>query len=238
MGSFQIIHLPDMQRQPGTCSLAQTQWVVDHMTSNNIAFVVATGDLVETATAAGEWANVHNAINLLTGIVPYAAIPGNHDLTDGGGNYLANMTPSQFVGLTWFGGLSADSLSSYQLFTAEGEDFLHLALKYGPEPATIAWTAGILTANPTRKVILSTHSYLNIDGTYTTQGALIKAGLVDVFPAIFLVLCGHMHGTAHNSRTVNGVQVDELLADFQVNDLGVEDPEGGRGFMRAITIST
>jgi predicted MPP superfamily phosphohydrolase len=242
MGSFQIIHIPDMQRQPAACSLAQTQWVVDHMTSNNIAFVVFTGDLVEDLSVDAGWISACASVNKLSGIVPFATIPGNHDLYIYGsfspGNYLARFPITNYAGLSWFGGASADSMSSYQLFTAGGVNFLHLALKYGPEAATISWAAGILAANPTRKVILSTHSYLNINGTYTAQGAPIKAGLVDVYSNVFLVLCGHMHGVCHNSRTVNGFQVDELLADFQADENGVEYTDGGRGFMRAITIST
>ena len=69
---------------------AQTQWIVDHRTTNNIAFVSHLGDMTETGnndTDDSEWTvgdaamKKLEAVNPPAGGIPYGFAPGNHDLT-------------------------------------------------------------------------------------------------------------------------------------------------------------
>jgi len=57
----------------------QTQWIVDNLTAENIAFVSHGGDIVENGDSGAEWAYMNDAMSLLDGEVPYGTVTGNHD---------------------------------------------------------------------------------------------------------------------------------------------------------------
>jgi hypothetical protein len=238
--TFQIIHVPDGQKQSGATWLAIMQWIVDHATSNNIKLVSIVGDLIENTAstpeqAATEYGALAPATDLLYGIVPFGILPGNHDLRAPSA-FKTAFPISGVSGYSWFRSATEDGLSYAQTFVAGGIPFIHLSIKYGPwsAGATIQWAQGILEEDPTAKVILSTHSYINTDGSLTAEGQIIFDELVTPYAdQIFLVLCGHMHGVYHRVDTIAGHQVDTLLADYQAETVA----NGGNGFIRILTLT-
>jgi hypothetical protein len=80
---FTIVLLPDTQfyseKYPETF-VAQTMWIRDRVRQDNIKFVICLGDIVQNAHVEQEWLNAHEAARILDGVVPYSAVPGNHDL--------------------------------------------------------------------------------------------------------------------------------------------------------------
>lgn len=238
--TFQIVHIPDGQKQSAATWLAMMQWIVDHVTSNNIAMVSFVGDMIENAdssdaTAIAEYGSITPATNLLYGIVPFGILPGNHDLRQPA--RFKTVFPVALVsGYPWYISASPDELSYAQMFTAGGVQIINLSIKFGPTSggATLAWAAGVVAANPSARVILSTHSYLEVAGTLTAEGQIIFDELVTPSVAqIFLILCGHRHGTYHRVDTIGGYLVDSLLADYQDETLD----NGGNGYMRLITLT-
>src|SRR5436190_21533948 len=81
--AFTIVLLPDTQfyseKYPETF-VTQTMWIRERARQDNIKFVVCLGDIVQNAHVEQEWLNAHEAARILEGVVPYSAVPGNHDL--------------------------------------------------------------------------------------------------------------------------------------------------------------
>src|SRR5262245_20194500 len=79
---FTVVLLPDTQfyseKYPETY-VAQTMWIRERVKADNIKFVVCLGDIVQNAHVEGEWKRADQAAHILDGVVPYSAVPGNHD---------------------------------------------------------------------------------------------------------------------------------------------------------------
>lgn len=249
-----IVGLPDTQyytsqQRGGTPAMfeAQTQWIVNNIASHNIAFVTHYGDITDHGGTSSQWPPALSALNRLhaggnpanPALVPYAVLPGNHDLYgDNGANYLNYLGRSRFANEPWYKGASPNGLSSYQKFSAGNQEFLHLALEYNPQgsindPATtIGWAYQVLRQNPATPTIITTHSYLGINNNGRTSiGQTIYNTLVFPNDQVFLVMNGHDHGEGRQvSYTAGGFPVYEIMADYQ------DDPNGGNGYMRLIRL--
>jgi len=246
--TFTVAAFPDTQfyvdDSPEVYFKGQTQWTVDNMQATNIVFATQLGDVTNT-NAAGEWnaadAAVDNldtldpagAANYGDNTFPYGVSRGNHDDTTEFQNGSNRFGSERYSGREWYLGSSATDLSHAQLFSACGYDFLHISLSYrgtsGDRTNEINWAKGIIDARPDLPVIISTHSYLNVGGSYTTEGSQIFTDLVDIRPQIFMVLCGHMHGAVQKVSFNDANQpVYEILSDYQSLD------NGGDGYLRLV----
>ena len=89
---FAVVLLPDTQQYTISSSVidhfeAQTQWIVDNADVRNIVFATLVGDIVEHASLALEWNRALGAMDTLDGnlgqnpdgLLPHAAVAGNHD---------------------------------------------------------------------------------------------------------------------------------------------------------------
>ena len=165
--------------------------------------------------------------------MPWAVLPGNHDGAAPGGsltNYNTFFGYSRFADKIWYGGHYASSnANNYELFSGGGDDYLIFHFQYRPSDAVLAWANSTLSGYPDRRVIVVTHDYLNVDGTRTTEGNHIWSSFIAPHAdQVMLVLCGHNHGEARRSDTVNGFVVPQLLADYQAGT------NGGNGFLRIL----
>lgn len=242
---FMIVALPDTQyysagSNGGTPAMfdAQTQWIADHAASQNIAFVSHEGDVVDGSGTASQWTNANHSMNILSATsLPYSVTVGNHDCGDGGGTFLSYFGPSRYAGHSWFGGASADQLSTYQTFSADGYNFLHLNLSgdsssLATTPASaMTWAQSIIDAHPGLPTILTVHSYMGTSGRMANGDAIFNT-LVTNNPQIFMVMNGHTPGENQQvSTNASGGKVIEMLADYQ------GDTNGGNGYMREITFN-
>ena len=87
----------------------------------------------------------------------------------------------------------------------------------------MAWANGVVAANPTKNVIVSTHSYLAADGSISTSNGgygstsprYLFDNLVKLHPNIKMVLSGHVGQAAVRTDTgVNGNKVLSFLQAF------------------------
>jgi hypothetical protein len=126
-------------------------------------------------------------MSTLDGVVPYSALPGNHDYDFLNANttlgvlgpgtedrsatlYLQYFGParhgaSAFAGgvptaSNFFVGASPNGLNSAQLFSGAGQKFLHLALEWEAPDAELQWAQTVIDTHQTLPVIISTHSYV------------------------------------------------------------------------------
>lgn len=196
------------------------------------AYVAHVGDYTQDATP--EQFARGNAAMALLGPLPWGASIGNHDYDFGqkctllGGpctqTWLAHRGPANFVRV---------------VATPHGPvSFVHL--EWLPSDRAIELARGYFDSGGSSiPAVLVTHEWLDRSGSHQgRQGthfdhagdngpAELWTKLVDLYPCIFMVLCGHVHETVH-ARTRSRFGTDVL--SFLFNTQG--DPEGGQGFMR------
>jgi hypothetical protein len=228
--SFTIIVLPDTQKYSQSYPAIfenQTQWIIQNKNKENIVFVAHMGDIVETASDVSQWQNAYNAMKTLDNQVPYGILPGNHDLQDGGTNYSTYFPASRYEDYPYWGGSYSNNKNNYQLFSVDGMDFIALNLQYDPPTDVLVWANDVLYKYSDRRAIISTHGYLNVDGSRMDIGNRIWEAVVVPNNNVFLVLCGHNHGEARRSDNLqNNRVVHQILADYQ------DYSNGGNGYLR------
>ena len=111
--------------------------------------------------------------------IPYGMSPGNHDQNSAGvaAFYDQYFPVTRFVGQPWYGGwLGKDATdpvdrknkNNYELFSVGGLDFLVIHIETDWPDYSVAWADKIIKANPNRRVILSTHAFLNTSSARPT----------------------------------------------------------------------
>ena len=263
-GSWTLAVLPDTQNYATNYPDLfedQTRWIVANKDRYNIRYVLHVGDLVDTDNT-GQWARAHAAMSILDGEVPYALAPGNHDYSAfwpaRSTRINAYFPPSRFQSWPTFGGVKDAGRieNSYHLFSANGADWLILALEFGPRNATVAWANAILDQYPDRRAILVTHAFLYSDNTRydwaakgaaqpfnphsypadydpdgTNDGEELWQKLLKGRSNAVLVVNGHVVSGGVGRLTSPGEagnHVHQLLANYQT------EPMGGGAFLRLL----
>lgn len=202
---------------------AQSQWLVDHRDDYNIAFTTHLGDLVDQSDKPGQWQVASKDMKILEDAdMPYSVLAGNHDI---GGtapdDYLSTFSPERAARQSTFGERSPSGWSEYHTFTAQGQEFLVLAISWEAEQ-DIAWAKQVLAAHPTTPTILTSHQILNItaDGQQaldTDFGTMLWNELVNDNDQVFLTLNGHHHGAVQRvKKNAAGNDVLQVLMDYQM----------------------
>lgn len=238
--NFTIIVLPDTQyyseSYPGIFD-SQTQWIVDNIGTMNIVFVTHLGDIVDEWYDLAQWENANRSLSTLDGNVPWGVLPGNHDgVSSEQTNFEEYFGYDRFSSNSWYGGAyQNNNKNNYQLFSAGGDDYLILHLQYDPSDAVLAWASNIIDNYPTRRVIVSTHDYINwwwLSDFRSNIGERIWQKLVKPHAdQIFLVLCGHVDVEDHRTETINEHSVHQVVTDYQ------ESPNGGNGWLKILEFS-
>ena len=238
MDDFTIIVLPDTQHYSWSYPTIfdnQTKWIVDKIEELNIVFVSHEGDVVESDTWY-QWRNANHSLSLLNGHVPWGVLPGNHDVdSDGVGfsSFDRFFGVERFAGKSWYGGGYYDSnTNNYELFSGGGDDYLMFHLQYDPSHDALEWANTVISSYPDRKVIVTTHEFLESSGYRTSIGNNIWNKFIQLHAnQVFLVLCGDEHGYFRRLDFVNGNFVHQLLADYQ------DFENGGNGYLRILRFS-
>lgn len=280
--TFSIAVIPDTQyytslKHNGTMLMfeQQIQWIRENRVKEKIAYVVHLGDLVDSGSDgnATEWTRGKTEMyKLETDGIPYGITVGNHDQSPNG-NPAASSTNAGYnlyFGRThmsafpWFGGAEGSSNNAdnhYDLFTANGVDYIVLYLEfnspgsteYNPsvEATAMNWADGILDTYANRKAIVVSHSILNVPagsssnvrpgqgnndvpGQFTVQGAIVYSR-VKLHKNVFLMLSGHISGEGFRRDEFNGGVIKTYLADYQSRENPPYDGtrrNGGNGLMR------
>lgn len=269
-GSWTLAVLPDTQVYAESFPQhfdAQTQWLVDNAESLNLKFVLHEGD-VTNHNNTPQWDNAHGSLSILDGQVPYAVAPGNHDYGPGGNaadrNTLFNTAEYFGPGTPYatqptVGGFfePGKTDNSYHRFQAGGQDWLVLALEFGPRNEVVDWANQIVSSHPDDQVMLVTHAYMYFDETiydWGTKGASqnwnphaygvarlpgesVNDGqelwdkLVSQHENFRLTFNGHVLGDGTGYRSTEGAGgavVHQMLANYQFNQ------QGGMGDMRLL----
>jgi len=239
---FMIVFIPDPQNESQhdvNMFKSQTNWIVANKTTNNIVYVTAAGDMVNTSSSAAQYNNADSAVDILdAGGVWYTMATGNHDIAMGSTLYANYFGVSRYADYEvadgyWFGGYLND-YNTYSLFSAGGMDFILINLQYNPTPAAITWADELLTTYSDRRAIVEQHDILNVNNSWNNQASYTALRDHD---NLFLMLCGHMHSSSDGAAYVAGSgtggagqTIHVVLADYQ-------DMNRGNGYLRLLRFS-
>ena len=255
--AWTLVVLPDTQyysEQHPDLFDEQTAFISQYADTLRIRMVVHVGDLVNFGDNRNQWDNARASLDLLDERIPFMLAPGNHDYDDydDGRVTLMNeyLPPEWFQAMDTFGGFFEPGRgeNSYHLLRAGGQDWLLLALEFGPRPAVLDWARDVLDAHPDHRAIVVTHAYLYFGGRYdwaehgemqmwnpyvydriygvpgqVSDGAEMWREVVQPSGNTRLVLCGHVALNAWDRATDKnrgGHDVHQLLANYQSQQLG------------------
>jgi len=251
-GSFSIVVLPDTQTysaQKPEIFHAETQWIVDNLQRQRIRFVSHVGDVVDR-NVVEQWQVARAAMDRLHGVIPYGLSVGNHDMvcTTGDCSLFERFFPaSRFREFAWYGGSHKNNVGSFQLFSAEGLDFVIVHLACNAPDDALDWANRVLDEHASRRAIVTTHMYLGplhrpktSRGWYDDpkgrmqwkkchgeQGNTPQEMWEKCFSKhenLFLICCGDQSRTQTMHRTVEGAgnrPVHEVLCDYHEGSLRV-----------------
>lgn len=232
----------------------QTTWLAQNAKALGIPFVIHLGDIVDQQDKSAQWVVADAAMKILeAGQVNYSILAGNHDVTNGCGfagvqndctdaqrnlaaePYLQWFPKSRAQAQSTFAGRDASGFHEAHIFTTpQGQKFMVLSLSWRISDAGIAWARGMIAANPTLPVIVSSHELLAIESDAVTAretdfSNFMWDRLVKDNDQIFMFVNGHNHGSAHLTKTNNfGNPVLELVVDYQMAY------QGGNGYMQML----
>jgi hypothetical protein len=204
--TFSIAVVPDTQHYRGKGTKAEpesnepvtnkvfhayTKWIAQNLSKQRIVFVSHVGDIVDR-DVVDQWAVARRAMDKLHGKVPYGISVGNHDMgRDGDSSLFQSQFPaSRFTQFSWYGGnydpptnkhVSGNNANSYQLFTANGNDFVFLHLECNAPDAVLEWASRVLDEHEDRVGFVTTHMSLGPlnrptegEGYYTDPKGLMQ----------------------------------------------------------------
>ncbi|MCK9281866.1 MAG: metallophosphoesterase, partial [Melioribacteraceae bacterium] len=253
---FTIIFLPDIQNMvefhpavwEGMCD-----WIKANKVDSNIVAVISAGDLTNDCGAT-QFAEAQKGFDTIkTAGIIYMPVIGNHDYpainVQGRNTTMFNtyFGEAYFAGKTWYGDAYNDLTENYYVkFTQGTKNIIIIALEVFPRPEALTWAQGVINANPTYDVIITTHSYLNENGYRTlhndpygcdgysvppTQDAEnMWNNFVKINKRILVIISAHLsipNGTViTNDIGTYGNIVHQVKTDYQGEALG-----GGGKFM-------
>ena len=217
-------------------------YIVENVQEKNVQFVMGMGDITNDDTYE-EWTAAKAAIFQMDGVVPYSVVRGN-TVHDSPANFKGAFPIEKYQPA---GSFQGDMLNCYHLFEVGDLKYMVLVLDCSPTDEMIAWASDVVAQHPDRNVILTTHVYLNKDGTTMSPtdyapgtpntGDDIWEDLVRKHENIVLVLCGHDSSAqlvVSTQQGDHGNTVTQMLLDGQ----GVEDSqEGNCGFVATLYFS-
>ncbi|MGK0187362.1 MAG: hypothetical protein ACI9R3_003149 [Verrucomicrobiales bacterium] len=234
--AFSIVILPDTQKytiggRHGDVFAGQTKWIVDNADTLNLKFVIHEGDVVETPDDETQWKLADEVFKTLDGKVPYTISVGNHDMDvekRDKSQFNRYFPASRFDRQPGYGGhMESLPANRYHMLDAGGMRFLILSLEYQPPTAVLEWANQVVADYPDTRVIVNTHSFLNVNDRNDT-GKNIWDSFVRKHTNIFLVVSGHLSVGRRADKGDHGNLVHQVLANYQGHR------RGGNGWLRVL----
>lgn len=150
-------------------------WLLENKEEKNIEFVIGLGDIVQGESTyalnrdltkdadaqEAEWIYAMEQIHTLDGEIPYSLIRGNHDSQAMYNKYVTQAGHGNVIN----GALDDTMLNTWQELVVGDIKYLIMSLDLGASDTELAWAEEVIKTHPNHNVIISTHAYLNDDGT-------------------------------------------------------------------------
>jgi hypothetical protein len=250
-----FVLIPDTQNESQAIIDSICDWVFHNQSDRNIQAVITVGDLTNYATFA-EFDRLMPCFNRLKqSSIIHVPIVGNHDYNNVNpssrnvSNFDQYFGPAFFTGKSWYGGNFNNSNASYYVkFTHGTRKFLILALEFFPRPEAVAWASSIIDAHGDYEVIVTTHGYLDPDGTRTedadqwgpnnyslpaadNSGEELWNNLIRKKPNIKLVVSGHQLSGNTSQRSDVGDYGNTVHQVFNNWQTGANGGDGWIGLL-------
>ena len=247
-GEFTIFQMPDEHSRNQPTSTRTFDWLLNSFNAFNGKLIVFPGDLITDPSDDSQWNYVMSQLERFRSVgIPLFLTPGNHDWLDGDKTHWNTRLDPDF----WYRNVAQkrnfEAMTPDDTFnTAMRWDFGLLNLLFIGMAANVhcswgaqhEWALSVAKKYSDRLAIVTTHAYLNSDGTLQEPqdtnylyGDCIWKETVMLAQNIIQVMCGHTHtsttGWWHLIQTgVNRNRVDALNIDTQ------EFPNGGDDYVR------
>ncbi len=276
---FSIILLPDTQHYSSSYPemfYKQMNWIADNKNQLNIQYVIHLGDITNNNKESA-WEVADRSFKILENAhIPYSIVYGDNDMKNPENNYYDGIRHTEYLnryfpasrfdyrGSWWKGGFFEPGKidNYYCLFDYKDHKYLIMNLEIAPRSAVLKWADNIIAGNPSRKVFLVTHDFIDKDGKRLddlksfnmdgrdASGKLKGNNADEVFkklikksPNIIMVLCGHKEGTFQKEVKIKDPgnpdqkrKVFEILSDFQDERSKGTDEKSGKGLLRVMKI--
>ena len=206
--------------------LSMADWALRVRTDYNTVAVVCTGDIVDNRNYTRHWTNAEKAIDRVRESLPFYCVAGNHDVGADSVDYTTYLeydfcdTPEAME--------FSEDRSCWVLPLYEN-GILLLGIGWQNDTAYADWLNARIAAYPELSAVLLVHSFLNDDGTLSTNGKRVEKAILRNSPTVRLVLCGHNDGSARWSKTYDdGHTVNAIMYNFQ------DDKKYGLGYARVL----
>ena len=165
-------------------------YVLNNVQTKNVKHVFGLGDITDNDTFS-EWLVAKEQIARMDGVVPYSIIRGNHDIlsSKNANNGVLSMKQSTIFDEI-YGGKNSPYAKQYtycyeypnegeelfrarntiHFFSSSTRDYMVVALDYGASDDVLKWAGKIIEEYPYHNVMITTHNYLNTDGTTADKG--------------------------------------------------------------------
>jgi len=220
----------------------QFEWIRDNKDEKKIAFSIGLGDITEKNTDA-EYQKVIESYNKIDGVVPFSIIRGNHERTSDNSTamYDKYITYERY-GDEITGSMDDTMHNTYRIIKIGKVKYMFMNLDLVLSDEAIEWANEIIAEHPECHVIVSTHAYKNMGGSYLTLATSGKFGvqndsvvlwdrLLSQHENIVMMLYGHSPKDTiwkkQRNDTVHGNTVTEML----INPSETDKNYGGGGFI-------
>ncbi|MEG1524515.1 MAG: metallophosphoesterase [Clostridia bacterium] len=198
---FTIAWFPDTQasayHEPKALT-AMGKWVADHRDSDDIVYVLHTGDLVDNGFKEWQWKNFELAYDQFDGEVPFFPIAGNHDLGVKLRNWDGYLARPYVKDAVPYEQQFAGGKATYMTFNAGGTDFLVVGVGHSAEKESAEWVRDVFAKFPDHYGILMMHGYIHPpDNELYENGPFMYENVVSKCPNLYMTLSGHFRGSAY-----------------------------------------
>lgn len=243
------------------------QWILDNKDEKKIQYVIGLGDITEkgedwghknndteeeTAVGDAEWAAALEAISMMDGKIPYSLIRGaGHDGRERFNEWFGDHEgyTQNITGYYKEGRIE----NVYHTFKIGSVNYMILCLDFGAKDDVLAWANELVASHPSHRVIVTTHAYLEKDGSLLETGEAYCPSqsyydstnndgddlwnkFVRKHANICMVMCGHMTADSVVTSTQigdHGNVVRQILIDPQ----GLDTSSAPRGMVAMLYFS-
>ena len=205
---------------------SMADWVLDVRENYCTAAVVCTGDIVDNRNYQRHWDNADAAISRIREALPFYCVAGNHDVGADSVDYTAYRradfctTPDSM--------LISDDGHCWVLPLWE-QQILLCGIGWQNDTAYADWLNAKIAEYADYPAVILVHSFLNDDGSLSTNGKRVEKAILQVSPTVRLVLCGHNDGSTRWSKSYpDGHTVNAMMYNFQ------DDKKYGLGYARVL----
>ena len=253
---YSLAVLPDLQMLTNhyqTPIHTLPDFLLENADGMKIGALVTVGDLTDGITNGRDWDRQYNKVSKefakLDGTMPYIPVPGNHDYdneckTDHSVTHFDGAFPMSKLS-TWEtcgGSFSPGSVvNAYYLMEFCGVKYCIFALDFGPSDEVLAWCCDVTERYPDRRIILTTHGFLDGNGDllrgsathcpssygWSSNSAITVNDADDIwekwlkkYPNVFMTFSGHVFGDDIIVREFMGDH-GNVVASFLLNAQGL-----------------